>query len=66
MTDKKLHAVRCFTCGKEFYTTLPNRRYCSDLCKRAADKSRRRAWERNNPGYNAEYARRRRQETTEK
>ena len=53
--------VVCVMCGKSFDTEYPNKKYCSLVCKDAAIRKKRLVWKLNNPGYDTEYARKRRE-----
>ena len=51
----------CVMCGQPYYATVPNTKYCSLTCREAMLRRKRKQWEADHPGYNAEYARKRRQ-----
>lgn len=37
---RRVYKYSCLTCGKEFYTTMPTRRYCGYACKEKARQAR--------------------------
>ena len=61
----KTRALKCEICGHEFETTAPNVKYCSALCKYAAEKKRRLIFIKAHPNYNRDYKRMKRNARTD-
>ena len=55
MKGNEMKTVKCIICGKVFMTERPNKKYCSFSCKEAGRMVKRKAWEEENPTYNAAY-----------
>ena len=53
----KTRILKCEMCGNEFKTTAPNVKYCSALCKYAAEKKHRLKFIAAHPNYNRDYKR---------